>query len=221
MSPGRQVCSGLAACGRLLAVSSLLWSPGSRAFDWDLSESQLEALRSGEILVDADVDRDRNRGDVRAAVAIEAVRDVVYGAMTSCPTALTFVPHLRRCVVLETAPDRSWQVIEHVVDLGWYLPGTRYVIRAEYDPGRSVRFQHLRGDLSDNSGLWELRPAPGWDATIVTYRVRVVPRFYVPQWLIRRSLKQELPALLEALRRHSEAAHGSLEMELTRPAAPA
>ena len=201
-----RVCCRLAAYGRLLVASSLLWSQASAGFDWDLSELQIEALKRGEILVDADVRSAENRGDVRAAVAIRASREVVFAAMSSCPAALEFVPHLKHCVVLETAPDRRSQVIEHIVDLGWYLPGTYYVFRAEYDPGSSVRFEHLRGDFSDNSGLWELRPAPGWEATIVTYRVHIVPRFYVPQWLIRQSLKRELPALLEALRQHSEAA---------------
>jgi len=208
-------CAMPTAFGRFLVVFCLLWSPSSAAVDWDLSESQFEMLKRGEVLVDADVRRDENRGDVRAAVSIAASRDVIYAAMSSCPAALAFVPHLKHCVVLEAAQDQSWQVIEHLVDLGWYLPGTRYVFRAEYDPGRSVRFEHLRGDLSDNRGLWELRPAPGWEATIVTYRVHIVPRFYVPQWLIRQSLKRELPALLEALRQHSETEDGSARSEIT------
>lgn len=191
---------------RLFLASGLLWSPFDGAADWAFTDAQRTALERREILVDADVSREQNRGDVRAAVRIQAAAATIYAAMTDCRAALEFVPHLKHCVVLETAPDRSWQLIEHVADLGWYLPSTRYVFRAEYDPMRSVRFHHISGDLRENDGLWELVGADGGAATIVTYRVRIVPRFYVPQWLIRSSLKRELPALLDALRRHSESA---------------
>lgn len=188
--------------GQWLIVSALCLHALARAADWTLSEVQRAALARGEILVEADVSRDRHQGDVRAAVRIEASADRIFAAMTDCTAALRFVPHLEQCIVLETAPDQSWQLIEHVVDFGWYLPATRYVFRADYEPGRSIRFHHVRGDLRENEGAWVLVPDPGATATIVTYWVRIVPRFSVPQWLIRSSLKRELPALLEALRRY-------------------
>ncbi|MEO7773866.1 MAG: SRPBCC family protein [Steroidobacteraceae bacterium] len=178
------------------------------AADWPLSPVQRVSLSRGEILVDADVNFERNRGDVRAAVRIAAPASTIFAVMTDCAAALKFVPHLQRCVVLETGPDRSWELVEHVVDLSWYIPRTRYVFRADYDPGHSVSFHQVRGDLRANEGLWEFVPEDAGTATIVTYRVHIVPRYYVPRWLVRSSLKRELPALLESLRRYCESGAG-------------
>ena len=115
------------------------------------------------------------------------------------------MPHLIRCDVLETAADRSWQVIAHVVNYSWYLPRASYSFRADYVPDRSVRFRHVDGDFRENEGVWELSPEGDGAATLLTYRVRLVPRFFVPQWLVRRSLQKDLPATLGALRTRCEA----------------
>jgi ribosome-associated toxin RatA of RatAB toxin-antitoxin module len=182
----------------------LLACAAREAASWPLTAGQLEALDRGEVLVEADVDRRKGRGDVRAAVRVTAPAAHVFAVMTDCAQALEFVPRMRKCVVRETAPDRSWQLIEHEIDYGWYLPATRYTFRAEYEQDRSVAFRHVSGDFRENEGLWELAPAGSGGATIVTYTVRIVPRFYVPQWLLRASLRRDLPELMRALRAYCE-----------------
>ena len=185
--------------------------------DWPLTAAQLAQLDHGAVLIEADEDRGsveaQRRGTVRAAVRIAATPATVYRIMTDCATALQYVPHLRRCVVLETTPDLRSQLIEHEVDFAWYLPNVAYVFRAANEPFRSIEFQHVRGDFRENSGRWELVPVAGGAATIVTYRVRMVPKFRVPQWLVRRSMVRELPELMRALRNRCE--HGAVSGKAT------
>ncbi len=175
------------------------------AADWNLTPTQRAALARGDVLVEAVMDRTATGGNLRAAVQIGAPAARVYAVMMDCEAALRFVPHLQSCKVLERSADGRSAVIEHVSDLGWYAPRTRYAFRAEYDPPHSVDFRHVSGDFSENEGRWELIPIDQGRATIVTYRVRVVPKIAVPRWLVRATLKRELPDLLRSLRRFSEA----------------
>ena len=125
--------------------------------------------------------------------------------MTDCAQALKFVPHLIHCTVLETAPDGSWQTIEHEVNYGWYLPRASYVFRAAYEPFERVSFTGVRGDFRENDGVWELSPRRDGAATLVTYRAQVAPRFFVPRWMVLASMKHDLPALMQGLRVRCEA----------------
>ena len=174
---------------------------------WIPNSAQLERLARGEVVVIADVEDSHPQVEAAAAVRIAAPPERIFRTMTDCAQALEFVPHLEVCRVLESAPDGSWQIVEQAVDLSWYLPRTDYVFRAEYEPYRRIRFSHVRGDLRENRGTWELHPVHEGDAsaTILTYRVHVEPRFFTPRWVVRSSLRRDLPRMLRALRERCEA----------------
>jgi uncharacterized membrane protein len=178
---------------------------GARAQDWTLSEEELARLDEREVVVPPATGAKRNEGNFRGAIEIDAPAEQVFRTMTDCAQALEFMPHLTRCSVLETAPDGSWQMLLHEVHWSWYLPRASYVFRAEYQPFERVRFSGVRGDFEENEGVWELLPRRDGTATVVTYRAQVVPRFYVPRWLVLASLKRDLPALLQGLRTRCEA----------------
>jgi uncharacterized membrane protein len=188
----------------LLASALLVPSYGSSA-DWAFSEAELARLGQGGVLVSADVASDRPTGDIRAAVQVRATAERIFRTLTECSEVLAYVPHLESCAVLETAPDGSWQVVEHHVHYGWFMPDAYYVIRADYERFERIRFSNVRGDFRENRGEWALRPVDDGKAIIVTYRVYVVPRFYVPRWILRSALKRDLPQLMAALRARVEA----------------
>jgi uncharacterized protein YndB with AHSA1/START domain len=195
------------ACARRawLLVCALIAGSGAYADDWSLSAEDLARLDRREVLLPPAA-RDHADGSFRAAIEIDAPAERVFRTMTDCAQALKFVPHLIHCTVLETAPDGSWQTIEHEVAYGWYLPRASYVFRAAYEPFERVRFSGVRGDFRENEGLWELAPRHDGAATVVTYRAQVVaPRFFVPRWIVLASLKRDLPALMQGLRARCEA----------------
>ena len=98
----------VAAALRLLA-SLAVWSLPitCQSADWALSEAQVERVKAGAIIAEGDVAPDRAAADVRAAIKISAPPEEVFGTLTDCARALRFVPHLKRCTVLETAPARN------------------------------------------------------------------------------------------------------------------
>ena len=169
--------------------------------EWTPSAADLKKLDRGEVLIFSDLDREADKGDVRAVVKVNATAEQVFQTMTSCDRALHFVPRLKVCKVLETAADGSWQTVEHEVDGNAYLPKARYVFRADLERYDSIRCTEISGDFRENRGLWTFRPlAEGSGATLVTYTVHVVPRFYAPRWMVRSSLKRELPVLMASFR---------------------
>ncbi len=204
-----------------LASALALARPGPcLSADWALSGSQLERVRAGAIIADGDVALDRPVADIRAAVQVNATPEQVFRTLTDCAQALRFVPHLKRCAVLDTAPDGSWQNVEQQVDYGWLAPRAQYVFHADYERFERIRFSNLRGDFRENRGVWVFRPVKDGQATLVTYEARVAPAFYVPRWMMRNMLKRDLPDLMKGLRAHSEAARPAVATSNPPPPGP-
>lgn len=185
--------------------------------DWTLSPAELGRLASGAIIAEGEVAPDRVVADIRAAVQIDAPPERVFRTLTDCALALRFVPHLKRCAVLDSATDGTWQKVEQHVDYGWLAPRAQYVFRADYERFERIHFKHLRGDFHENEGTWEFRAMKDGRATLVTYRARLAPAFYVPRWMMRSMLKRDLPELMRGLRLQSETDRAAAPPRPSRP----
>ncbi len=167
------------------------------------SLAQESALNS-DLKVTVALDSAEQSGTASATVRIHALPEVVWSLITSCPESLRMVPGLEACDVLESAPDQSWQRIRHIMNYSWYVPKVTYVIRAVYDRPSKVTIERIAGDLRTLRGSWELKS--DGDYTIAQYMVDLAPGFWVPQWIVRSALREDLPKMLRALRSRAEAA---------------
>jgi len=161
-----------------------------------------ESAQHGDIDVAVSLDAGEQSGSASASVRIHARREVVWSLITSCAEALHMIPGLMACDVMETAPDRSWQRIRHVMDYSWYAPKLTYEIRASYDEPSRVAIERISGDLARLRGSWVLQS--DGDDTIAHYAVDLAPGFWVPRWLVRGALRRDLPKMLRALRTRAE-----------------
>jgi Polyketide cyclase / dehydrase and lipid transport len=161
-----------------------------------------ESAQHCDIDVAVSLDAAEQSGSASAAVRIHARREVVWSLITSCTEALGLVPGLVACDVEETAPDRSWQRIRHVVDYSWYTPQVSYEFRASYDQPSRVSIERLSGGLRVLRGSWVLQS--DGDYTIAHYSVDLAPDFWVPHWIVRAALRRDLPKMLRALRSRAE-----------------
>jgi len=185
----------------LLLVVFLLFAVHARpaAPAADLAQ---ESAQHGDIDIAVTLDAGEQSGSASASVRIHAHREVVWSLITSCPEALQMIPGLMSCEVVETAPDRSWQRIRHVMNYSWYAPKLTYEIRAFYDEPSRVYIERISGDLALLRGSWELRS--DGDDTLAHYSVHLVPGFWVPRWMERAALRRDLPKMLRALRARAE-----------------
>jgi hypothetical protein len=106
------------------------------------------------------------------------------------------------------------------VRYSWLLPVVHYVFRAEYDRPHRIDFHRVSGDLKEQRGSWLLTPEPALGGTLVEYQVYVDPGFWIPQFLVARSLRKDLPAVLAGLREYAQRA-GALASGAALPAAHA
>jgi hypothetical protein len=146
-------------------------------------------------------------GEATADVRVHATREVLWQVLTSCEAALSIVPGLKVCEVLETAPDNSWQRIRQVMDYSWLVPRVNYVMQADYKKPNDISFEKIAGDPIRMHGAWTLQGEG--DYTVAHYEVDFTPGFWVPHWFVRSALKRDLPKMLRALRAHAEAAQRS------------
>jgi hypothetical protein len=161
-----------------------------------------ESAQHGDIEVAVSLDAAEQSGSASASVRIQARREVVWSLITSCTEALHLVPGLVACDVIETAPDRSWQRIRHVMDYSWYTPKLHYEIRATYDQPSRVSIERISGDLRVLRGSWALQSDGG--ETVAHYSVDLAPGVGVPRWIVRAALRRDLPKMLRALRTRAE-----------------
>jgi hypothetical protein len=163
-----------------------------------------DRLAAREVIVRADADESKPRGRVVAAIRINAAPELIWRVLTDCQGAPAFVPGLKGCHVLQRAPDGAPDLIEHEVKYSWLMPTIRSVLHADYHPPGRIDLHRIRGDLKDEEATWLLERVEGSQATLVEYRLYIDPGFWIPQSLVRRSLRIELPAALRALRTHAE-----------------
>lgn len=164
----------------------------------DLSESQLLRLKNGAVLVAVQQTDEPSKGMVEATILIDAPAESIWQIMVNCHEIPTFVPGLKACRVL--AAGENWEIIRHEVKWIWFLPRLSYVFRAVYQPNRQIDFVKIEGDLREMKGTWHLTQLNETGPTIVRYSVYLDPGFFVPQYIVRQSLKADLPAVLTALR---------------------
>ncbi|MBS0365551.1 MAG: SRPBCC family protein [Proteobacteria bacterium] len=195
-------------CSELVLLACGVLSPQARsaAADWTAEPAVAQRLLAQEVVVEtiSAVDPEHPRGWIRAAVRINASPQAIWSVLTDCAQAVTYVPYLKLCRRVAEDPGGRWADIEHEVRFSRLLPGIDYVIHARYDPPRRIDFRRIRGDLNDEEGTWLLVAAPGATVTTVEYQVYIDPGFWVPHFLVNRSLRKDLPAALAGLRERAE-----------------
>jgi hypothetical protein len=162
-----------------------------------------KAAQSGDINFSVALDSNEQSGSATATVRIHARPEVVWNLITSCPEAMGLIPGLMACNVVETAPDRSWQRIRHVMNYSWYVPIVTYEIRATYQKPVHLGFERISGDLRVLRGSWDLQS--DGEFTLAHYTVDLEPGFWVPRWVVRAALRRDLPKLLRSLQSRAEA----------------
>jgi len=172
---------------------------------WIHDQTVQQQLAAGQVAVRMLFAGDQSRMQVRAAVRVNATPETIWRVLTDCEHAANFIPGVKSCRRVQSAPDESWEIVEQEAKYSWFMPAVTTMIRAEYQRPHRIDFKRLSGDLKQEDGSWVLESAAD-AATIVEYELYVDPGFWIPRVLLRHSLRSELPAALTAVRTRAEAA---------------
>jgi len=186
----------------IVALSALLPRLAGAHGAWIDDPAAAQRLAQGQI-----IQRSSSEGKdarIQAAVRIDAPPQAVWATLKDCAHAPSFIPGLKRCQRLAAAPDGSWEIIEHVVKYSWLMPTIHSIFRADYHAPRRIDFRRVGGDLKSEQGTWSLEPGDAGASTLVEYDVAIDPGFWIPQTVIKHTLRKELPEVLAALRARVE-----------------
>lgn len=164
----------------------------------DFTEKVLGQLDKGEAVF---FEEKKARGHAGVAILVDGEKADVWRVLSDPEAAPSYVPSLMSArVLLSTGNTR---LIAHEVKMP-LMPKVNYEFEATELPMRTIQFKQTTGDLRNFEGEWELfegemfgRP----DSVIVFYQVYLNPGKLIPGPLVQRSLRKDLPPMLECVRK--------------------
>lgn len=180
-----------------LTLLSLLLAPlflqGGEALFPDLETMSRVAL--AEIVVEP-TRVDEKGGAVEASLMIWAPVEDIWAIVYSCENAFIFLAGLEVCEVIE---DDGLDTVTHQsINRGWPVPNQDYKFLTHRVPYTRADIQLLEGNLKFMQASWEFIKMP--DAVLVIYKVRVLPGFPAPRFLVRRALINGTTEMLACIR---------------------
>ncbi|MDX1459611.1 MAG: SRPBCC family protein [Xanthomonadales bacterium] len=181
-------------------VALLLTATDPQVDGWAaLSEDQRAQLARGEVLVE-NARTDESGGAVRVHALMDGGREQVWTFIASCESVFRYVDGMRECERLESrpTPDGDATLVRQVVDKGWLVPRVEFTMEVHRKPPDRIEFTLVEGNLRAMEGGWRFADTEA--GLLVTHEIRVRPAFPAPRWLVRRSMRRDIPDMLACLR---------------------
>ena len=191
----------LLSCGLCLAEEGELYMP---------DDKQRAQILAGQVL-SVPIRTSKYGATVWGAIRINAPAQAIFDSIVYCNGETSAHRTMRRCTVMETGD--TYEIVEHRIKYHWYIPMQSYIYRGDYTGNTSVRFRVLEGDLKKLDGGWDLFPVEEGNGYLVRYYATIQPRIPAPRWLVRRSLKKEIPEMLQVMKNISENPNGLAELD--------
>jgi len=169
----------------------------SMAASSDRADDDLLRLKRGEVLLQ--VLRDEKPGAAARVTALfHSSANVIWDVIGYCKYELIYMRGLKLCEMLEG--DQFHMTMHHRLRNSWYTPTLDFIFEARREPGGSGQAQLVSGDLKVLEGSWSLSPVTGDNSVVVVHEVRIQPEIPAPKWLVRRSLRRDLPGMMACIR---------------------
>jgi len=106
--------------------------------------------------------------------------------------------------------------MRHRIRNSWYTPTLDFTFEANREPGGDGQAHLIDGDLKVLEGSWKLSPVANENSVIVVHEIRIQPKLPAPEWLVRRNLQRDLPAMMACIRGLAKASgdNGHIECDL-------
>ncbi len=157
----------------------------------------LQRLQDGAILLQT-LHSDKPGGAARVTALFHSSAEAVWNIIGYCEYEFIYIRGLSLCEVLE--PGLRKMLMRHRLRNSWYTPALEFVFEAYRRPGNVGDARLVEGDLKVLQAQWKLVPAADDSYVVVTHEVRIQPRIPAPRWLVRRSLRKDLPDMLACIR---------------------
>jgi hypothetical protein len=186
-------------------LAALLVGARSTAAQPDLTWIDRDAVAAREIQVNAD------RGDrpltvlIRIAAEVDAPPTAIWKILTACEIAPEYIPNVVSCKKVEELDGGRADLFVQTIKPIFFLPTFEHVFRLDYTPYSRIDVHRVSGPIAYMEGSWWLLPQDSGRILLV-YHVAVDPGLPIPRFLVRATMKRDLPKIIMAVRERAEAA---------------
>ncbi len=133
---------------------------------------------------------------------IKAKPDEVWQILTDYNNAHRTFPMMKKCQVIED--HGNTKLMKHIVAPSGLIGSYEYVIELKETDKKSLEWKRVSGAFKDVDGWWKLEPVEGGRHTMVTYASYVNGGIFMPQGLIKRQFRTDMPQVMELLTKSAE-----------------
>lgn len=183
------------------AASVRAAEPGEPDLEW-IDRAKLEA---GEVLVESRRSNRARTVSVRVATYVAARPEAIWDVLTACEIAPEYVPNVQSCRSLETLDMGRAELFVQTVKPAFFLPSFEHVFRLDYEPYTRIDVSRISGPIEHMAGNWWLIEEEAGRVLLV-YQLEVDPGVPIPRFIVRATLRRDLPRIVMAVRERAEAA---------------
>jgi len=171
------------------------------ALDW----LDPDVIAAGEVQVYVEHSERPLTAEVKVAVEIDAPATAIWDVLKACEISPEYVPNVQSCTKLEELDGGRATLFKQVIKPIFFIPSFEHVFRLDYTPYTRIDVNNVSGPIAYLHGSWWLVPRDDGRILLV-YELSLDPGMPIPRFMVRATLKRDLPKVLAAVRERAEAA---------------
>jgi ribosome-associated toxin RatA of RatAB toxin-antitoxin module len=143
--------------------------------------------------------------EVKLAAEVDAPATAIWDVLKACEIAPEYVPNVQSCRRLEELDGGRAELFVQTIKPVFFLPTFEHEFRLDYTPYSRIDVNRVSGPIAHMQGTWWLLPEDNGRILLV-YELALDPGMPIPRFLVRATLKRDLPKVIAAVRERAEAA---------------
>ena len=185
----------------LALLSCSFGAAAQPALDW----LDHDVIAAGEVQVYVEHSERPLTAEVKVAVEVDAPATAIWDVLKACEISPEYVPNVQSCTKLEDLDGGRAQLFKQTIKPIFFMPTFEHVFRLDYTPYTRIDVNRVSGPIAHLQGSWWLVPEVNGRILLV-YEISLDPGMPIPRFMVRATLKHDLPKVLAAVRERAEAA---------------
>jgi ribosome-associated toxin RatA of RatAB toxin-antitoxin module len=143
--------------------------------------------------------------EVKLAAEVDAPATAIWDVLKACEISPEYVPDIQSCKKLEELDGGRADLFVQTIKPIFFLPAFEHVFRLDYTPYTRIDVNRVSGPIAHLHGTWWLVPEDNGRILLV-YEFELDPGMPIPRFMVRATLKRDLPKVITAVRERAEAA---------------
>jgi hypothetical protein len=143
---------------------------------------------------------------MRFAVKVRAPVPTLWDVLKDCPRSAEYTPNIVSCRSLEILDDGRAELFSQTIKIAFFVPSFEHLFRLSYDPYTHIGVHRVSGPIDVLDGNWWLvTQADG--SVLVVNELAIDIGLPVPRFLVRATMRREVPKMLIGIRDRAQAQH--------------